>query len=39
MLDAAVAAWSARRIVRRQALTIPDPAPVGPDGRPVAIWA
>jgi predicted RNase H-like nuclease len=39
MLDAAVAAWSAWRIVRRQALTIPDPAPVGPDGRPVAIWA
>ena len=39
MLDATVAAWSARRIARRQALTIPDRAPAGPQGRTVAIWA
>jgi predicted RNase H-like nuclease len=39
MLDATVAAWSARRIARGQALMIPDPAPTGPGGRPVAIWA
>jgi predicted RNase H-like nuclease len=39
MLDAAVAAWSALRIARRQALTIPDPPPAGPEGRPIAIWA
>jgi predicted RNase H-like nuclease len=39
MLDATVAAWSARRIARGQALMIPDPAPSGPRGRPVAIWA
>jgi predicted RNase H-like nuclease len=39
MLDATVAAWSGRRIVRGQAVMIPDPAPTGPDGRPVAIWA
>lgn len=39
MLDATVAAWSARRIAHGQALMIPDPAPAGPRGRPVAIWA
>lgn len=39
MLDARVAAWSARRIARGQALMIPDPAPTGPDSRPVAVWA
>lgn len=39
MLDATVAAWTARRIARGQALKIPDPAPTGPQGRPVAIWA
>ncbi len=39
VLDAAIAAWSARRISRGQALTIPDPPPLGPDGRPIAIWA
>jgi predicted RNase H-like nuclease len=39
MLDAAVAAWSALRIARGQALTIPDPPPAGPEGRPIAIWA
>jgi predicted RNase H-like nuclease len=39
MLDAAVAAWSARRIALGQGLMIPEPAPTGPDGRPIAIWA
>jgi predicted RNase H-like nuclease len=39
MLDATVAAWSARRITRGQALRIPDTAPTGPSGRPIAIWA
>jgi predicted RNase H-like nuclease len=39
MLDATVAAWSARRIARGQALMIPESAPAGPDGRPIAIWA
>jgi predicted RNase H-like nuclease len=39
MLDATVAAWSARRIARGQALMIPEPAPAGPDGRLIAIWA
>jgi predicted RNase H-like nuclease len=39
MLDATVAAWSARRIARGQAVMIPDPAPTGSRGRPVAIWA
>jgi predicted RNase H-like nuclease len=39
MLDATVAAWSARRIARGHALMIPDPAPTGPDSRFVAIWA
>jgi predicted RNase H-like nuclease len=39
MLDATVAAWTARRIAHGQALKIPDPAPTGPQGRPVAIWA
>jgi predicted RNase H-like nuclease len=39
MLDATVAAWSARRIARAQALMIPEPAPSGPDGRLIAIWA
>jgi predicted RNase H-like nuclease len=38
-LDAAVAAWSARRIFLGQAVTLPDQPPTGPDGRPVAIWA
>lgn len=39
MLDAAVAAWSARRILRGQAVTLPDPPPARPHGRPIAIWA
>jgi predicted RNase H-like nuclease len=39
MLDATVAAWTARRIARGQAMTLPDTPPVGPDGRPIAIWA
>jgi predicted RNase H-like nuclease len=39
VLDATVAAWTARRIARGQALMTPDPAPTGPRGRPVAIWA
>jgi predicted RNase H-like nuclease len=39
MLDAAVAAWTARRIVRGQARPFPDPPPLDPSGRHVAIWA
>jgi predicted RNase H-like nuclease len=39
MLDAAVAAWSARRIVRGEAVTFPDPPIAGPDGALTAIWA
>jgi predicted RNase H-like nuclease len=39
MLDATVAAWTARRIARGQALTLPDTPPVTPHGRPIAIWA
>jgi predicted RNase H-like nuclease len=39
MLDAAVAAWTARRLARGQATSFPDPAPLDPSGRQVAIWA
>jgi predicted RNase H-like nuclease len=38
-LDAAAAAWSADRVVRGQARTLPEAPPVDPaSGRPVAIW-
>lgn len=39
MLDAAVAAWSARRLARGTARCFPDPPPVDVSGRSVAIWA
>ena len=39
MLDAAVAAWSAARIVRGEARSLPDPPEVDLSGRRVAIWA
>lgn len=40
VLDAAAAAWSARRLLRGEAMTIPDPPERDPDtGEPVAIWA
>lgn len=40
VLDATVAAWSARRIDGRAARTFPEPPPKDPrTGRPVAIWA
>jgi predicted RNase H-like nuclease len=39
VLDATVGAWRARRIARGAALAIPESAPTGPNGRPVAIWA
>lgn len=40
VLDAAAAAWSARRIAQGRAISVPDPPPPDPDtGEPVAIWA
>ncbi len=39
MLDAAVAAWTARRIVRGKARSFPDPPLSAAGGRPIAIWA
>lgn len=39
MLDAAIVAWSARRIARGEAQSFPDPPPVDLSGRMVAIWA
>jgi predicted RNase H-like nuclease len=39
MLDAAAAAWSARRLSSGCGRSFPDPPCRGPDGRPVAIWA
>ncbi len=39
VLDAAVVAWTARRVLLRQACSLPDPPEVGPDGSPIAIWA
>jgi predicted RNase H-like nuclease len=38
VLDAAVAAWSAARIARGEAQSLPDPPEMGPEGRPIAIW-
>jgi len=37
VVDAAAAAWSARRVARGEALSLPD-QPQRPDGRDVAIW-
>jgi predicted RNase H-like nuclease len=38
VLDAAVAAWSARRIAAGTAGSLPDPPERDPEGRAVAIW-
>ena len=39
MLDAAVAAWSARRILEGRARSFPVTPDIDAAGRPVAIWA
>lgn len=39
VLDAAVAAWSARRVARGEAVPRPDPPEVFSDGWPCAIWS
>ncbi len=39
VLDAAVVAWSARRIAAGQARSYPDPPAVDDAGRPMAVWA
>lgn len=39
VLDAAIAAWSARRIVQGESLVLPDPPETHADGLPAAIWA
>jgi len=38
ILDAAVAAWTARRVARGQALSMPDPPETFSDGLSCAIW-
>ena len=38
ILDAAVAAWSANRIARREAISMPNPPEQDANGRQVAIW-
>ncbi|MFF8844552.1 DUF429 domain-containing protein [Streptomyces sp. NPDC015127] len=38
VLDAAAAAWSAHRIARGRARSLPDPPEHDADGRPIAIW-
>jgi hypothetical protein len=38
LLDAAIAAWTARRVVREEAAPMPDPPQVFSDGIPSAIW-
>ncbi len=38
VLDAAAAAWSAHRIARGEARSLPDPPERFPDGRTAAIW-
>lgn len=38
VLDAAAAAWSADRIARGRARSLPDPPQPGDRGRPIAIW-
>ena len=38
LLDAAVAAWSARRIANGEGVCVPDPPQHDADGRAVAIW-
>ena len=39
VLDAGVAAWAARRVLRGQASPMPDPPETFSDGWPCAIWA
>lgn len=39
MLDAGAAAWTARRLLEGTARPFPDPPPVDPAGRAIAIWA
>ncbi len=40
VLDAAVAAWSARRLVNGEGVSLPDPPEIDPEtGHEVAIWA
>jgi predicted RNase H-like nuclease len=39
VLDAAVAAWTARRVARGEARSMPDPPEAFTDGLPCAIWA
>jgi predicted RNase H-like nuclease len=39
VLDAAVVAWSTRRVAAGQARSFPDPPEVSADGRVAAIWA
>ena len=36
--DAAAAAWSAHRIARGEAKSIPDPPQINQRERPIAIW-
>jgi predicted RNase H-like nuclease len=38
VLDAAAVAWTAHRIARGQAFSLPDPPERDSEGRPVAIW-
>ena len=38
LLDAAAAAWTARRVLAGSARPLPDPPEVDSSGRPVAIW-
>jgi predicted RNase H-like nuclease len=38
ILDAAVVAWSARRVARNAAISLPDPPETFSDGLPCAIW-
>ena len=38
ILDAAAAAWSARRIAAGRGVSLPNPPEVDTNGRPVAIW-
>ena len=39
ILDAAIAAWTARRVARDEAQPMPDPPQVFSDGIQSAIWA
>lgn len=39
MLDAAVVAWTATRLLRGEAVSVPDPPETNDEGYPMAIWA